>query len=270
VVDLPVQRDAYGIPTIYSSSLKGALRSMLENNKNICDGVKIDELFGTQDSKGKVNFLDSTLLIFPARSLKGVVIGVTTPLLIERHLRLLRDLGICSGSSGLDGLDVGDNDAMIIMMEGYSPDYYVFTIGDGGRKYVVINEVAFNPIDPKNNRASRLIGDIVGAGVFPYKGVAVVNDNWLRPLLKKSLEYRTRIRLDSETKRPVGGALWTEELIPPGTIFSTYLVSDGPDSDGCSGCLDCLEELLRKGVFIGGKESVGSGLIRLLKVGCDG
>ncbi len=284
VVDLPVQRDAYGIPTIYSSSLKGALRSAWGNfftegdsNGDVnseCVGIQRERVFGDQENPGAINFFDAYMLIFPARSLKGVVIGVTTPFLIKRHFTMLNILGICDDSWAQIDIDVDEGDAILITQEGVDIETYIATSGDCCK--VVINELDFEAVDGNNgddisDDLRSFVKSVLDNFFIPYKAVAIVHDDWLGSLLNRSLIYRTRVRLKEKTKTVDVGP-WTEELVPPGTVFSIYLTNNSPKREEVfDRYVTCLENILTSGIFIGGDETVGSGLVKLLEgVNCDG
>ncbi len=63
IVDIKVERDR-GVPCIYSSSLKGALR---ENYENVVGFKEAEELFGNKDNDGKLKFLQAFLITMPMR-----------------------------------------------------------------------------------------------------------------------------------------------------------------------------------------------------------
>lgn len=105
-VDLPVQRDEYGYPCIYSSSLKGALKSALSYAaaKALKDKnqerwrILVQALMGPdpepeESFESSIALLDAYLLAMPVRSLKGVYAYVTTPTLLRRFSEYL-DLAI--------------------------------------------------------------------------------------------------------------------------------------------------------------------------------
>ena len=99
-VDLPVQRDEFGFPCIYSSSLKGALKSALSYAAAKQPGTSANwrtliwSLMGPdpepeESFESSVTLLDAYLLAMPVRSLKGVYAYVTTPTLLRRFVEFL-------------------------------------------------------------------------------------------------------------------------------------------------------------------------------------
>ena len=277
VVDLPVQRDAYGLPTIYSSSLKGALRKVFERTSDLgslpgaCNGLETKVIFGDQDRMGAVNILDSQLLIFPARSLKGVVVGVTTPFLLRRHLLLAYNLGIEVGISISDLDTAEESKVKLITADRINPNCYLLKDETDENRRIVINELSFRADGVDNDdKLGAWIKKFLNNGnksLLPYQAIAIVNDNWLRPLLRKSMDYRTRIRIDPSKKRPVTGGLWTVELIPQGTIFSTFIVPSSVGSNDFRKYMRCIESILDQGIFVGGDETVGAGLVKRISIG---
>jgi CRISPR-associated protein Cmr4 len=89
-VDLPVQRDEFGFPTIWASSLKGAIKANVRDEKIKIGNEEISfrKLLGSDPGEPEtipshIAFLDAKLLLTPARSLDNVWIYVTTPHLLE-------------------------------------------------------------------------------------------------------------------------------------------------------------------------------------------
>jgi len=86
VIDLPIQREAHtGWPCIYSSGVKGALRSLAKMQAL----TQIDEVFGPEtnnahDHAGALAVTDARLLLLPVRSLTGHFKWVTCPAILQR------------------------------------------------------------------------------------------------------------------------------------------------------------------------------------------
>ncbi|MCX8185483.1 MAG: RAMP superfamily CRISPR-associated protein, partial [Sulfolobales archaeon] len=53
-VDLPVQRDEFGFPVIWSSSLKGALKAWVEGSVRKCFGPEPEELETAEFKQSRV------------------------------------------------------------------------------------------------------------------------------------------------------------------------------------------------------------------------
>jgi len=114
VADVGVQRDEFGFPCIWSSSLKGSLKTALlyafvstfaeSGGSSANDSVKrarcaVLLLLGSEPDEAEtfessIAILDAYLLAMPIRSLKGVYTYVTSPTLLARfkeRLEILRD-----------------------------------------------------------------------------------------------------------------------------------------------------------------------------------
>ena len=86
-VDLPIQRDSWGLPCIWGSSIKGALRTAFRGGGSVSDDEVL--IFGPEREDawrhaGALNILDARLLLLPTPSLKGGYVFATTDLMIER------------------------------------------------------------------------------------------------------------------------------------------------------------------------------------------
>ena len=217
---------------------------------------------------GAINILDSHLLMFPARSLKGIVIGVTTPFLIRRHISLAKSLGVTIGIDNSQLQSINRDVAGVITQPQNQYEFYVLKDGSTGEDRIIINELPFKAEDWNNSEViAGWVRKFLAENMLPYKAVAIVHDNWLRPLLRKSMEYRTRIRLNYATKRPERGGLWTVELIPPGCVFSTFFVPSYAGDERFNDYIRCIESIFNKGIFVGGDETVGAGLVKRIPIG---
>ena len=97
VVDLPIQRDELGFPSIYSSSIKGALKTSLlcafmgkhgdfEKAKYAINAILGPDPEEGESFESSIAILDAYLLAIPVRSLKGIYAYVTSPILLKRFL----------------------------------------------------------------------------------------------------------------------------------------------------------------------------------------
>lgn len=95
VVDLPVYREIHtDFPVIPSSAIKGVLRARYEIEVSKEEAKKI---FGSEEKEenseqaklqaGEVIFTDAKILLFSVKSLKGVFVWITSPLVINRFVR---------------------------------------------------------------------------------------------------------------------------------------------------------------------------------------
>ena len=269
VVDLPVQRDLYGYPIIYSSSIKGALRITCLRTKT----KKCEEIFGsepgvTPSKPGKVMILDAQLLLTPVRLLKGVYGYVTSPYMLKKfsdYIQIKNEEQAKELSQIITKLEnsfkVG-NEVIVFDSKGIS-------INAKGKKYVVINEEFW--LEPKESEElKKLIGNIIN--YFPNELkekleldknklmiVSDINDLSIQ-VVEKSLIRLQRIRLKREEKIVETGALWSEEYVPQNTVFYTlalYTTNEVKES---------FRNMLgktRNYLILGGNETIGKGLTKL-------
>ncbi|MFP3299068.1 MAG: type III-B CRISPR module RAMP protein Cmr4 [Thermocladium sp.] len=229
-VDLPVQRDEFGFPTIWSSSLKGALRSTLTSSCNgNNDAVerakcrrKVYLVFGPEtneasDYASAISILDARLVLIPARSLRGVWTYVTSPHLLNYLLTYMEvvnhgerdDLGkLVEQVKGVV------KDGTIIISR---PDLLV------SGNSIVINELELGATQDAtlNQLIDLLPGDV--KNIANERGLVVVSDNDVQEVVRRSLIVQPRIRLNYATKTVSGSALWEEEYIPQFTVLATTL-----------------------------------------------
>ncbi len=285
-VDLPVQRDEFGLPAIWASSLKGAVRAKAEGglfNNSICvdvsraeDCAKVKAAFGPKpedasEHSAAVSFLDAKLFAIPARSLKGVWLYVTSPLLFGFAKLYAEALG--------EGLNLPQLPPVAPGEVALSDKSYA--VGD----YAVINEIRLRVSSQQAPRLDldpfKKVSQILGA----QPGFAVVSDEDLPRIVRRSLMVQYRVRLKQETKTVEVGP-WSEEYIPPFTVFVAGIHCNGrartsvkvriPSKDPAKKFEDVEKSLQQfdtcsyveskaKGpLWIGGKETVGKGLVEIL------
>lgn len=115
-IDLPIQREKHtGFPKVEASSLKGALREVFEEDRNIDYPsnttqtkvkVGVDLAFGPDNDKGDshagaLGFTDARLLLFPVKSLKGIFAWVTCKRVLEKFKE---ELKLCNQVKPIQGI----------------------------------------------------------------------------------------------------------------------------------------------------------------------
>jgi len=276
-VDLPVQRDEFELPTIWSSSLKGAFKSYLEqkhcskDNKDMC--ARVHAVFGpspdmASEFASSVTILDARLLMIPARSLRGVWLYITS-----RHLiSMARLYSEALGLSEKFNFDISNVEKGKIIV---SSDKYITT----GNK-VIINETSFdvatNVKFPEEmlklkplEEVKKIVGDV---------GVAIVNDDDLKTLVRKSLIVQYRVKLKRAAKTVDTGP-WSEEYIPPFTIFFSAIhcvkprsskvmdidiTSSQPSLKDADDVCNFVKKYIEDSIWLGGKETIGKGLVKVI------
>lgn len=233
VIDNLVQRDSItNMPTIHSSSLKGALREFF-NSKCISpeDMHKLNHIFGpdstrnpnTGDGIGHYKFFPADLLVLPVRSNKKPFFRATAAMLIET---------INSKSQALTGKNLFHNN--------YKVEKPTIKEGSG---------VKLEDWEPSVN--SNLVTD-KDLG----QNVAVFDDDTFKKVGKK-LPVIARNQLDNgESKN-----LWYEEIVPRESRFVFFVAKDNQYSNEFD---SMLEEAV---VQIGANASIGYGYVTITKIG---
>ncbi|MEM3662240.1 MAG: type III-B CRISPR module RAMP protein Cmr4 [Sulfolobales archaeon] len=267
IIDLPVQKDNLGFPIIYSSSIKGALKSTLWQLTGV-DRECVKALFGPEPEDGEkftsaVAILDAFVVAFPVRSLEGVYATTTSPLLLKRFSEYLRIIGNkYEYVDELSNLSIGDG---VCQTSKNAEDR--FKIEALNNRFVINEEIEVGyRTDQSDN-----IGNLENLFDIEQGRLILLNDSDALRALERSLVRVTRIAVDREKKTVKRGALWTEEYIPWNTVFATvFLYSKAKKSENALQKADDvkkeLHELLNKTrnyLIIGGNETVGRGIVKL-------
>lgn len=288
VVDLPVIRDPLGYPFIPGSSIKGALKSLLAR-KNGClesDGrLDCDELLkksnqndncrkiccllgseprDTEKIPSRITITDLYPFLIPVPSLDLGLVFATSPLLLSRA-KAIAPQGVKMLDHLLDHLqacNINEHPIMLSQSDKISNEIYLFTLRLKVRtckadiKQLESELKALNPLYTTLGLKDRIL---------------VVPENTMRSLINKSLVRLTRVRIRRDTKTAEEQGLWTEEYIPHGTLFSGAILDTGLRVGKCKNddVIAFLNNIFNNGrldIIVGGKESIGKGLLRLYNV----
>jgi CRISPR-associated protein Cmr4 len=279
--DLPVQKDTFGYPVLWSNSVKGAFRSTFrrKNGNGITTVEKV--IFGSEigiaeDYASAMTILDARLFAIPTRSLTGVYAYITTPHLLKRAKTLfeyLEALGIPGNSLKRQRLD------SMLKKEEKMP------VASSNKLFVafgtfVLAEETIKDVKLDEELASDVENLLQGVNLpIDVKDISerfvLVDDEHGRQLIRKSLLLLTRTALDYKTKTVKPGALWTEEYVPEMSLFYTTIMMGAPklnkgqESTYSSNAL--MEKLLEtlgsdaQGNFylvLGGHETIGKGIVK--------
>lgn len=232
VIDNLVQRDTINdMPTINSSSLKGALREFFKDKWGE-KGEKLNYIFGKDtsrnpDSKGKdeighYKFFPADLLVLPVRSNKRPFYRATAPMLIDTinsKAKAFTNKNIISGN--------------------YTVNQPTITEGTN----VLLED--WRTVVDQNFSADPKLGD----------NVAGFDNNTFKKLAKK-LPVIARNQLDNgESKN-----LWYEEVVPRESRFVFFVSKDGKYSTEFDG------KLKDSIVQIGANASIGYGYVTITKI----
>lgn len=242
-IDLPVSREAAtGYPVVIGSSLKGALREKVEQERGRQDPL-VDKAFGKQSNAGMVLVTDARLLLLPIRSLSGHFRWVTCPYILER---LERDLALIGRPYDFGSIEVGKGEAALAQMNGSE---------------LFLEEISF-----KVKQIDQSIWDRIVDAVAPLirhertrrrleRQLVIINDDDFSHFAKFGLAVQARNQLDNDTKESKN--LWYEETLPPDTVLYGLLISRTNDAN----VLQALKDLLVKHPYlqVGGNETIGQG-----------
>jgi len=213
IVDKTVQKDAIsGHPCIYSTSLKGAIRSAAE--KANIGTTKIKEIFGGEAkeiSKGRVSFNDAHLLFYPVRSRKRPYYLATCPAMLKETLK------ICSFAGNVNAMN--EFQALLNLESGKVYEQRQIN----GYTWV---EDEYLPYGQLPNTIVPVLTKLTGE-----QALAVFTDQQMNNLLE-DLPVIARNQLDNGISKN----LWYEEFVPRKSIFITMTFCDVPylekDVDG--------------------------------------
>lgn len=250
LIDLPFAREgATGFPYIPGSGMKGALRDMARLALRWNGGPDpADEYFGKQEEAGPVVVSDARLAFLPVRSLSAAYRYVTS---IDLMHRLKRDLEFAGEAPRSLTLSLPDDKAEYLGPDSGQPSLFLEEFAFSRHDDAGIDElIRLLPVETRTLVKSRVA--ILSATIFDY-------------FARHGLHVRSRNKLVPETKTVDGGALWTEESLPPDTLMYVVLA---PRLHGQEARLaDLVSKVFTPcdGFFqVGGNETVGEGWFRML------
>ncbi|MEM2275182.1 MAG: type III-B CRISPR module RAMP protein Cmr4 [Thermofilum sp.] len=232
VVDLPVQRDEYGYPCIYASSLKGALKTALlwalvkEKNDLTLARRAAEALLGPEPEpeesfESSVAVLDARLVAMPVRSLRGVYAYVTSPVLLSSFLEYSR-------LHGANGDLLKDVESLLEEAKGVNRGSCLCV---GSKDQLVVNELESKIIlleelwlTPQEAEKGGKLSETLGLD----KPLLVLHDDEARHAIDRGLLRLARVRLRRDTKTVEEGGLWSEEYVPAKTRFATVFLFKKP------------------------------------------
>ncbi|MEM1606424.1 MAG: type III-B CRISPR module RAMP protein Cmr4 [Fervidicoccaceae archaeon] len=263
-VDLPIQRDEYGYPVIWGSSLKGAIKANLDQSVRLYLG---SEPGVTPTKPSAAVFLDARLLLIPLRVLDRVWSYATSINLLSmfnKYIEVLSSMGEQRKLSQLELFNLPRDKALVSKKE---------LVRDGK---VMVNEVELEAgVYEKVLEHTRL------DKVLPQDIISTVNDKGLVILpdvenidlrvINRSIMIQYRVRLKREEKVVEEGGLWSEEYVPMESVFSSVILCrdakiNNTDKKASEVCNDIVSRLNGRFIYVGGKESIGKGLVKLYTI----
>jgi len=272
VIDLPVQKDLYGYPEIYGSSLKGSLRAscMRKARRDECIGYFGSEPGEAESKPGKVVVLDTKLLLIPVRVLRGVYGYITSPLLLKQFIDYLSIIKHEKYEELLEVVeDISkDLDRDKVLVTSKAKNKYSIKINNKDK--IIINEEFWLEPLIKNEDVKKILNIIpdelrkkIGLEEDSLLIVSDEDDTSLQ-IAEKSLIRLQRIRLEETKKIVARGQLWSEEYVPRNTILYTIILYTDEKTMN-----EFKEKVLGGGrsyLIIGGHETIGKGLTELYVV----
>lgn len=259
IIDNEVQKDpVLQIPTINSSSLKGALRAhfeQLDEEKKLDDNL-ISYVFGSKNSneqkdtsEGKYKFLSGNMISKPARISRTTgnysYANITTPSMINQMISLLNALNISTLNS--TSIPVPSNFELSIT----DKSFYVY---DDKIKY--IEGVKTTPYNEKivGSNKEKLDKNIKFLKFFLGDNFAICTDAMFSFI---DLPVIARNQLENGISKN----LWYEEIVPHKSIFYFALLTPSSDDK-----IVKFNDLLNQVVQIGANASIGYGVTKITKI----
>lgn len=251
IIDKSVQKDAVTeYPTIYATSLKGALRNAaaLYNAAQIQNEEKINlqNVFGDTNAdgawKGKYRFNDAHLLFYPIRSDRRPYYLAVSPMLLEQALQIMEIAG--KMEKAIETIeDFKKRETKKLYVGSENGDVLV------GNIFVGVNG---NDEDVK--AAKKLLG------LFNIKnepGLLYLSDQEMSEHLEQ-LPVIARNQLNNG----ISANLWYEEFVPRKTVFLTLISRECEDTG--------FDKMLKEPFQMGANATVGYGLSMMQKVKAGG
>lgn len=276
VVDLPIQRESHtGLPMVQASGVKGAFRELAEGLQKggKLNGLTVDQIFGPEDGNkhaGALSFTDVRLLLFPVRSLKGIFVWATCPMVLERFARDAGRLGI--GDFPIDDIPSVNSDSLAYVSK--EPACVAILKNDR----LILEDFSF---EAKREEAVSEIADWLKKHAFPAgpeygplaDGLAsrlvVLSDTVFSDYTRLGTQVVARIKIDDGTGTVARGGLWYEEALPPESLLYSLALATSPRNGGKESAEQVLKVItdtfLKDSTRIqfGGDATVGRGYVNV-------
>lgn len=261
VVDLPIMRArASNLPIVPGSALKGVLRDEFANDprqKMLFGPASISD--NAAAHAGAIALGDAHLLILPVRALAGVVAFVTCPFVLSRY-----------------AMDLTRVDMRTPPPPKVNPEQCLVTANAANKasdSKVVLEDLDLVFAPGADDWAQAIAasihpGDTNWQKLFSERFI-IVADDIFSFLADTATEVRARIRIDDTKGTVERGALWYEENLPAESVL-WGIAAFGPARDGSQEDKTRVATAFVEGIGknktiqIGGKATVGRGLVRFM------
>ena len=287
-IDQPIQREVHtNFPVVYGSGIRGALRESIKTHPRVRDffGSAPDDPGDTRP--GAISPHDARIVLFPVQSFFGGFAWTTCPLALSV---LWRNLGLSGASPCSLSADANERWEPIMRVQ---PGRCLVAAGDSSRVATdvdgelqsVFRDHTFDATPDSNVTA---LGQWLATHAIPTGGgydtfwstrmvsnLAVLSDEDFQFLSETGTEVFTRVRMKTDMKVVDGGALWSEEAIPPESLLQAFVAAKNTEAS-CGAqilaeAVAAINAATRRRITIGGTESIGRGRMYLtwLKGGVD-
>jgi CRISPR-associated protein Cmr4 len=258
VIDQPIAREkATNIPFLPGSSIKGVFRDAYTGP----DKIKIfgPETDNAEDHASSVTFSDARLILLPVRSLAGVFAWVTSPFILQRFKRDLKDIPFESEPQ-IENIIVENKTCLVC--EDSSP-----LIISETHHAVVLEDIK---LTAEKSPELQKWANFLSESIFPEHGdwqtslkdrLCLVPDDVFSFLLEIGTEVTARIRIEEDRKTAAEHALWYEEALPAETILSSLAMATNLQASP-EQVYKAIEGLSLKTLQFGGSATVGRGLCK--------
>lgn len=250
IIDKSVQKDAVTeYPTIYATSLKGALRNAaaLYNAAQTQNEEKINlqNVFGDTNAdgawKGKYRFNDAHLLFYPIRSDRRPYYLAVSPMLLEQALQIM---------------EIAGNECAIKIIKAFKDKEQRETdklyVG-GVTKNVLVGNISVG-VNENDDAVKNLLGLF---NIENEPGLLYLSDQEMSEHLEQ-LPVIARNQLNNG----ISANLWYEEFVPRKTVFLTLISRECEDTG--------FDKMLKEPFQMGANATVGYGLSVMQKVKAGG
>ncbi len=272
-VDLPIAREkASNLPYLPGSSLKGVLRDQFAGKD---DTALQSILFGPERIEknedafaGALAVNDARLLLFPVRSMAGVMAWATCPFILRQYRQTLDIAGV-KPPAEVPTLSSGE----------------AAVVESGCVLALAKNTLLLDDLDLKSTGSrfatawaehlrKTLFGDDKDAHNHFDPRFVILSDDDFSFLADTSTEVRARIRINDNTGTVDDGALWYEENLPAESVLFGLIgvgvdrsKAKRPSNELCADFRKAMNDGTGATLQIGGKASVGRGLVRFTLTG---
>jgi CRISPR-associated protein Cmr4 len=262
-IDLPLQRDADGVPLVPASSLRGSLVAAVRRR---CDKDQVAWAFGTPPGSerpqvGVLSFSPMRPLLFPVRTYHGVFAWVTCTSAVGAWLAEAETYGVAVNPPPV--APPGEFEAVV------APDCPVLT----NRGTLIIEEFTF-PV--RQADAMRQFGEWLAGISLPEEPaygfwrtrfpscVVLVPDDVFAFFLQHQTAVVKRVSIDPATGTALDGAMWTEESLPSETLLCGFVSAEdrGHIPPVPVSGVSWLKQLEITRLQIGANRTLGGGLVR--------